>query len=153
MDSFITKLTAFFAAIYFFLLCLPYGNQPVKVELTYEVKTAQTTYTDGDRLSIQTYAKNVGRPYYGHVSSFCMTCSVFQTVDGERQALSTVPHPHALDAVVDQETLIKHGDVQFSGYEATLQNAVPGWYSLEVVYEIYDGTQFSQVFENVFEVQ
>ena len=91
MDELRTKLIALFAALYFFVLSLPYGNQPVKVELTYEVKTAQTQYTDGDKVAIQAYAKNVGRPYYGHVSSFCMTCSVFQTVNGERQALSIVP--------------------------------------------------------------
>lgn len=152
MDELRTKLIALFAALYFFVLSLPYGNQPVKVELTYEVKTAQTQYTDGDKVAIQAYAKNVGRPYYGHVSSFCMTCSVFQTVNGERQALSIVPQSQPVDAVVDRETLIKHGDVQLGGYEATLQNVAPGWYSFEIVYELFDGTKFSQVFDHVIEV-
>ena len=152
MDELLTKITAFFAALYFFILCLPYGNEPIKVELTYEVKTSQTQYTDGDRLSIQTYAKNVGRPYYGHVSSYCMTGCVFQKVEGARQDLSTASYLQPVDAVVDRETLIKHGDVQLGGYQATLQDSSPGWYSLEVIYKTYDGTVFTQEFENVFEV-
>ena len=153
VDGFISKITALFAAFYFFLICLPYGNEPVKVELTYEVKTAQTQYTDGDRVSIQAYAKNVGRPYYGHQIQN-MTLNVFQTVDGERQELSYVRsiYDTAFSDAVDQRILVKHDEVQQGGYEKTLQNPIPGHYSLEVVYEIYDGTKFSQVFENVIEV-
>lgn len=146
------KLISLFMAIYLFFACLPYGNQPVKVELSYEVKTTQAFYTEGDKVSIQTYSKNVGRPFYGYQFR-CMTCEVFQMVDGNRQSLSVVSMPGGQPAAVNGKMIIKHGDIQYGGFEAVLQDNVPGFYSMEVTYETYDGTVFTKLFEDVIEIR
>ena len=153
MNEVYEKLISLFAAIYLFFACLPYGNQPVKVELSYEVKTTQEFYSDGDQVSIQSYSKNIGRPFVGY-SLWCMKCNLFQIVDGEKQFLSVeVPEYVAVSAAYNTPGIVKHGDIQYGSYEGVLQNSLPGWYSFEIEYETYDGETITKVFENVIEVR
>jgi len=148
------KLISLFAAIYLFFACLPYGNQPVKVELSYEVKTTQEFYSDGDQVSIQSYSKNIGRPFIGY-SFWCMKCTLFRIVDGEKQFLSVAPPEYGAGGATAYNTpkLVKHGEIQTGIYDEVLQNSVPGWYSFEIEYETYDGEIITKVFENVIEVR
>lgn len=67
LDSFISHLLdraiAFFIAAYLFLGGLAYGNEPPKVDITYQIKPITHIYESGDKIEIEVTTKNTGRPF------------------------------------------------------------------------------------------
>lgn len=143
------RLLPLFLAVYMFIAGLPYGKEPVKVDLTYEVTTAQEVYSEGDTVTVALKAENVGRPFYGR-SFDSMTASFFLLKDGKEQYLSyTVPM--VSNCALPTKVIIKNGDIQEQTASFPLEANAPGMYSLRIRYSTYDGTTITKDFENVIE--
>ena len=146
------KLFSLVLAVYLFILGIPYGNGPIKVDLTYEMESTQEIYTDGDELIIHLEGKNVGRPFFGK-SHDNISGWVFHVVDGERRGLSTAFQQRTVVDAYPSRVLLKNGDSQNGMYHETLENSEPGFYSLEIRFKMFDGTTVTKVFENIIEVR
>ncbi len=148
------KLISLFMAIYLFFACLPYGNQPVKVDFTYEMETTQEVYTAGDMVSVYATCKNKGRPFLGWEDR-CVSCSFFLESNGERKYLRLhIEAPTDMGESKGQPALIRSGKEYHRRYSGTLlESCIPGVYSLEIQCVAYDGSVYQQVFENIIEVR
>jgi len=146
------KLFSLVLAVYLFILGIPYGNGPIKVDLTYEMESTREVYTDGDELMIHLKGENVGRPFFGK-SHDNISGWVFHVVDGERRGLSVAFQQRMILTGYPSRVLLKNGDCQNGGYHETLENSEPGFYSLEIRFKTFDGTTITKVFENIIEVR
>ena len=140
-----------FLAIYVFVAGLPYGSEPVKVELTYEITSAQEVYSEGDTVKVELYAKNVGRPFYGY-SFDAVSASFFRVEEGEEKYLS-FSTTEISDCASPLKVVVKNGDVQQRTMAFPLKENAPGLYSLRIRYITYDGTTITRDYENVIEVK
>ena len=143
------RILPFFLAVYMFFAGLPYGNEPVKVDLTYEITSAQEVYSEGDTVTVALKAENVGRPFYGR-SFDSMSASFFLLKDGKEQYLSYTL-PMVSNCALPTKVIIKNDDIQEQTASFPLEANDPGMYSLRIRYSTYDGTTITKNFENVIE--
>ncbi len=143
------RILPFFLAVYMFIAGLPYGKEPVKVDLTYEITSAQEVYSEGDTVTVALKAENVGRPFYGR-SFDSMSASFFLVKDGEEKYLSYTPAMIS-NCALPTKVIIKNGDIQEQTVGFPLEANAPGMYSLRIRYTTYDGTTITKDFENVIE--
>ena len=140
-----------FLAIYVFVAGLPYGSEPVKVDLTYEITSAQQIYSEGDTVSVELRAENIGRPFYGY-SFDAVSASFFRVEDGKEKHLSYAT-PEGSNCASPLKVVVKNGDVQQRTMAFPLKENAPGLYSLRIRYITYDGTTITKDYENVIEVK
>ena len=150
LESIFYRLLPFFLAVYMFIAGLPYGNEQVKVDLTYEITSTQEVYSEGDTVIAALQAKNIGRPFYGY-SFDSISASFFRIVDGKEEYLSFTP-PLVSNAELPTKIIIKNGDIQQRTIHFPLTENEPGLYHLRIRYRTFDGETIIKDYQNVIEI-
>ena len=73
---------ALFMAIYLFFVGLVYGDEPIKIEYSYEIPSQVTVYETGDSVTVNISATNVGRPFEGTKELHKILDVVIYSTDG-----------------------------------------------------------------------
>lgn len=122
-------------ALTLFFLGLPYGNEPIKVDYTVEIKTVIHTEENESNLkyavcSVSVKCENIGRPYKGS-SGDEANISFYRIVDGEKQYLNGYSYH---ENILPQDIIIKHGEVRELDNTYYFDDGTydPGEYTVEV---------------------
>lgn len=138
---------ALFMAIYLFFVGLVYGDEPIKIEYSYEIPSQVTVYETGDSVTVNISATNVGRPFEGTKELHKILDVVIYSTDGY------VMYNRAWYPTDDSQTkyeIIKKGLFSEETYLVWIKDEAPkGFYNMSVKY--YGADEY--IFENVFEVK
>ena len=143
----VINFKALFMAIYLFFVGLVYGDEPIKIEYSYEIPSLVTMYEAGDSVKIDISVTNVGRPFKGTKELHKILDVVIYSTDGY------VIYNRDWYPTEDSETkyeIIKQGMFGEQTYTARITDEAPkGFYNMSVKY--YGADKY--IFENVFEVK
>lgn len=138
---------ALFMAIYLFFVGLIYGDEPIKLEYSYDIPSQVTVYEAGDSVKIDISVTNVGRPFKGTKELHKILDVVIYSTDGY------VIYNRDWYPTEDSETkyeIIKKGLFAEKKYSVRITNETPkGSYNMSVK---YCGAE-EHIFENIFEVK
>ena len=142
----ILKLEAFFIAIYLFFAGIVYGDEPVKLEFSYDIPSDVYIYEPGDKFELDITVKNVGRPFKGGLPMNNSTgIEIYQELGEEKYTLF---RPWK-ETYIAADTLVKKDYTETINTSFFLPKETPeGYYSVDIA---YNGVIFT--FENVFEVK
>ncbi len=147
---FITKITAALISVCIFFMALPYGEEPNKVEFSYEVLSEETVFEVGDGVTVRLIATNKGRPFKIDGNDEIIA-GFYQIVDGEKVRLD-FDRFVTDDVKLPEPKLYRNEDtISYTFYGIIsdyFYDAVPGTYDMEV--HFYGCTQ---VFEDVITVK
>ncbi len=138
------KIEALFIAIYLFFAGFIYGDEPVKLEFTYDIPSEIYIYEPGDAVEINLTVKNVGRPFKESTYfSNLLSIKVFNPEDN-----TDIYNEDAV--ILPDETLwlFNHNEVKtFKVVCFISDDSTKGMYDLTVNYKT------EETFKNVFEVK
>ncbi len=138
------KIQAFFIAVYLFFAGFIYGDEPVKLEFSYDIPSEVCVYEPGDRVEINVTVKNVGRPFEERTYfSNLINIKVFNPKDN-----TDIYNEDILELPVDTVWLFKHNESKSFKVICTIpDNSSKGTYNLTIDYKTV------QTFEKVFEIE
>lgn len=143
------KIQAFFIAVYLFFAGFIYGDEPVKLEFSYDIPSEVYVYEQGDTVEINVTVKNVGRPFEQRISfSDAEDIRIYNVCDEEQKDIYTgdMSKTDALKFWIFKSRVTKTYNVVFRIPE----NADRGVYNMTVRYR---GIGEPITFENVFEIK
>lgn len=145
------KIEALFIAVYLFFAGFIYGDEPVKLEFSYDIPSEVYVYEPGDSVEINVTVKNVGRPFEERIYYGATDYTVIYLNTDEEKIVRdprTVGRPDAY-----AYRIFKHGKTETNEIFFTIpEDAQTGVYNMKAIYRGYCGSH-SQIFENVFEVK
>ena len=138
------KIEALFIAIYLFFAGFIYGDEPVKLEFTYDIPSEIYVYESGDKFEFEITVRNTGRPFKGLPISSNAGIEIYCENNGERNVIFRPWN----EPYTSTEMLIKKGYSETIKIGFFLPDEIPeGSYSVDILYNGIMNT-----FENIFEV-
>lgn len=144
------KVEAFFIAVYLFFAGLIYGEEPVKLEFSYDIPSEVYVYEPGDTIEINVTVKNVGRPFEERIFRGATNDTVIYLEKETEKFVADISmgYPDAYDYRV-----FKHGETETYKLRFRISKDAPaGLYKMKAGYNGYFES-YSEIFENVFEVR
>ncbi len=143
------KIQALFMAIYLFFAGFIYGDEPVKLEFSYDIPSGVYVYEQGDTVEINVTVKNVGRPFDNRISFYdTEDICIYNANDEEQKDIysADMSKTDALKFWIFKSRTDKTYNVVF----CIPEKPDKGMYNMTVRYR--DLVE-SVTFENVFEVK
>lgn len=143
------KIQAFFIAVYLFFAGFIYGDEPVKLEFSYDIPSEVYVYAPGDRVEINVTVKNVGRPFEQRIAFYdTEDICIYNSCDEEQNDIYTGDMSKT-DAL--KFWIFKSRDKKTYNIVLCIpENAVAGTYNMTVRYK---GIVEPVTFEKVFEIE
>ena len=145
----VINFKALFMAIYLFFVGLVYGDEPIRIEYSYEIPSQVTMYEAGDSVKIDISVTNVGRPFKGFDSFYDSIEIEAFCYDNDSSIIVYDSKKMPSNNIIPNEIILKTGHTDFRGFMFFIPVDAP-----EKVYNIkveYYGKEYT--FENVFEVK
>lgn len=143
------KIEAFFIAVYLFFAGFIYGDEPVKLEFSYDIPSEVYVYEPGDTVEINVTVKNVGRPFeetrrFWNTRNIC----IYNSDDIKLTDIYRQDEYYTDD--VDLWLFKRNESKNYKIVFVIPDNVMSGSYDMTVTYK---ETEHTQTFKDIFQIK